>query len=163
MLVAGWFAWDWWTHPTQLGPAGNRFWSRQGAGGLRPLHVAVTMPTLNDERETLTVTRVEANVAADSADAVVIFTVCTLRPGQDPIMSAHGRLDAYCAATRPADGAELVLGPHGQGDYLIMTLTPSRPGVVRVPSVDVTYRHGWNRLRQHGTETTGMSVRMNVG
>jgi hypothetical protein len=163
LIVTGWFAWDWWTHPTQFGPAGNMFGAKQEADDLRPLHVGMTTPSLRADQDRLTLRHVEANVATDSAGTAITFTVCTRRPGQDPLGVDRGSLNRYCEEFREADGTEMVLGPHGRGDYLIMTLTPSRPGVVWVPSIDVTYGYGWSGLFRHGTETTGMSVRMKIG
>jgi hypothetical protein len=96
VLVAGWFAWDWWTHPTQFGPSGSMLGQTQDASDLRPLHIAVTLPSQSDERQDLTVKEVEANVAADTAGTQVTFTICTTGPGLDVFLSARGSLDVFC-------------------------------------------------------------------
>lgn len=143
-----------WRHPSAFPDAGG--W---GVGSRHqpldePVFVAMTYPDL-DSDETVRVDRVTGHGVTDSADAELAYLVCTLRPRVEGAIGSADRAtaDKYCSALTPADGVTLSLGRHPR-EQLLLEVTLTRPGVVRIHGLDVTYAHGW----QHGTQHIGGDV-----
>ena len=146
----GWLGW-WRTHPTLFGPPGNAV-GTQGAVGT-PVHVSVTFPGTPDGVDEVTIEDISANVAENTSGATVTFSVCTRDPAQGVMGVYEGDLDDVCLDVRPATDVQL-----GESDYVMLTSTAAKAGVVDVQSFDVTYRYGWRRLFQRGTEEAGIRV-----
>ena len=84
-------------------------------------------------------------------------------PGEDPL--GTGDLDQSCRDHEPLRaGMDFHLRcwesrTHGgRGDYLVLTVTPTRPGRVTVDRVDVSYALGADHLWRRGTEPVGMDI-----
>jgi len=61
----------------------------------------------------------------------------------------------YCASTRPAEGADLVLRTD-QRQELLVGITGTRPGRTVITGHDVSYRVGWQR----GSSEIAVSTRL---
>ncbi len=96
-------------------------------------------------------------VVTNTPDATITVSVCALSP--DPkfgvIGSVSGRLAGrWC--TRLADAADTDMTLHGDPwEQLLLTITATRPGVVRVAGIGLTYSYG----HRHGTQRVGLGVR----
>ncbi|GAA1917787.1 hypothetical protein GCM10009815_10800 [Nocardioides marmoribigeumensis] len=127
--------------------------------------MAVTLPQTGDgDTASLTLHGAEAHFAIDTAAATTSFSVCHLSKGEDPVMAIRDIGD-HCRDLEPLrDGMDFRLEQwraeeHGaRGDYLVLTVTPTRPGKVKVDRVDVTYALGADHLWRRGTERLGMDV-----
>lgn len=109
----------------------------------------------------VTLTALEPRFASDSAAATVEYLVCDLDPA---VLAADGvgsfgfgmpddEVDRTCASTRPAEGAVLHLQREAH-EELIVGITPTRPGRVRILAHDVGFRVGWRR----GADRIGVEV-----
>ncbi|GAA1768329.1 hypothetical protein GCM10009795_013320 [Nocardioides hankookensis] len=147
LAAAGW----WWTHPSLFDAPGNVV-SYDSATVGTPVSVGITVPGAPDGVGDVTITDVEANLAQNTSASTIAFSVCT-PGGRDVIGLLEGIPEELCLAVRPVTHVRL-----GSDDYLLMTVTPTEPGVVDVTSFDVTYRYGSHRLWRHGTDTTGTRV-----
>ena len=160
LVAASW----WWTHP-------RVFDDFNGSSIVhpRPLaqsaeSMAVTFPATGDEETAdLRLLGAEVHYAVDTAAAEATFSVCHLSPGEEPL--GTGDLDENCRDHEPLrDGADFRLArwlPRelgARGDYLVLTVTPTKPGRVRVDRVDVSYALGADHLWRRGTERLGMDV-----
>ena len=121
----------WWTHPTVF-PTGGATMGYDPQPLVRsPEAIGVTFPAVNATEVTeVTLRRATAQLRVNTAEAIVGFWVCRQSPGELPIAGADA--DAkYCKRLRPfAAGDTFLYGPPGRSDYLIVTLTPTKPGRV---------------------------------
>jgi len=158
LLVAlGGWGYHWWTNPHLLegraGAGSFEYDPRPLASG--PSYQAVTYPDVGGDRdETIVLKSVTAHFTTNSARATVAFWICTT--SGDLIGLAHGEntLGESCERVRPVkDGTKLHLGAGEPIEYVVMALTPTRPGTVEVDAVTFDYKRSWKHLHQHGTET----------
>jgi len=145
------FGW-WWTHPTLFGPPGNAAGLTGNAVGV-PANASLTFPGAPNGVEDVTIEHITANVAKNTSASTITFSVCTEDPTYGVVGANRGRLTRVCAAVRPA--TEVRLGPD---DYILVTATATKVGVLDMPSFNFTYRYGPGRLFQHGTEQTGIRI-----
>ncbi|WKN47407.1 hypothetical protein [Nocardioides sp. Arc9.136] len=153
LVLAALFTWRWWTHPTAFDDLGD-------SGRLDPLPVAdaalsttVIYPKASGSAETVTIDGLDATFSENSAAATATFWVCHLAPDEDPIGAVHdpssvcGDIESFEPPMRFEHG----VAP--DSDYLFVTITPSRPGVARLQSVDIEYRRSGEHFYQRGTQT----------
>lgn len=86
-----------------------------------------------------------------SAEASVDYLVCTADPAGEPGMigsASESDISEFCPTLEPLEGAtyEFNATPRQQ---LVLAITPSGPGRVRVDDVELSYRDGWQRGTQH--------------
>lgn len=162
VIIGAWLGFRWWTHPHEFGSAEGRVVLRQGAKDLRTIHILMSGISKDRERQTVHINDAHANVTRNGTKASFEFVICTPRPDHDPFMVTHN-LKRSCELVRPAVGADIQLGPAPAYDMLVLTITPTRPGVTEVENVDVDYSYGAGHLWRHGTETTGPSATLKVG
>jgi hypothetical protein len=67
------------------------------------------------------------------------------------MLQSQKETPAFCRSLTPAQGADLHLGP-GLPDQIVVTITPTHPGLVSVRGVHLTYSYGWKR----GSQDTGL-------
>jgi hypothetical protein len=165
VLLAGLLAGvRWWTHPTY-------FDDFNGSAVLTPRPVdsattsmAVTFPATGEEStDDLTLLGAEVHLARNSAAATATFRVCHLQGDEDPVGVAHD-LDGFCEDSEPLrHGMAFRRGPAGgEGDYVLLTLEPTRPGEVLVDRVDLEYALGADHLWRRGTERIVLDVLVRV-
>ena len=68
-------------------------------------------------------------------------------------------LSRYCVRNVPAAGAPLRFAGPKPRDQIVMTVTPTKPGEVRIAGLDVGYRAGWRR----GAQVIGSDVEVHQG
>ena len=153
------FAWRWWTHPDVLSDVGGNVGGSAHAAGT-PWTFGVTFPH-SGHGQTITFTgRPVPRFATDSADTTVSFSICRLRARQSPIGAEVGDLHRWCSRVTPvADGVTFTYP--SPREYLIVTVTPTRPGTARITAADFSYRTGKSDWFRRGTEriTMGVTVR----
>lgn len=152
VLLCGlcWLAW-WWAHPSLFGSPGNAVGTQSTVG--TPVHVSITFPGAPAGVDEVTIEDIAANVAENTSGATIGFSVCTMDPAQGVMGTYEGDLHDVCLDVRPTTDARL-----SESDYVVMTTVATKAGVLDVPSFDFTYRYGWKRLFQRGTEETGIRV-----
>lgn len=151
-LVAGLgtAAW-WWRHPETFRPAdseptvglGERQAVSEGTLHLRMSHVAPE----SEGDGVVTLRSAEPRVLVNDTDASFEVSVCT--PVEGGIIGVTGPLERWCSDVSPVDGTNLDLEPGGA--YVVLSVTPTRPGQLRVQGVDLAYSDG---LRS-GTQPVG--------
>ncbi len=151
----------WWTHPDLLPDrAGRSRWVPQ------PVDQAATAFTVLPPRASghptpLTWHAARADLATNTARASVSFSLCDtpLMKGQLESSYQTIQLTQICSVQRAlTDGTRLTYpDPH---QLVLMTLTPTRPGVVHVTGVDVRYSLGADHLFRHGTEHVALDARL---
>ncbi len=143
----------WWTHPTVFDQSGVG-----GSADPRPvaraaLTTTVIYPRVSGEPETITIDRLRAVFAENTAEATATFMICRLQAGQGPIGTAHHPED-YCTDLEPVEPGDLFLhGVAPDSDYLIVTIAPTRPGVAHLTDVEIDYRRGARHRFQQGTQS----------
>jgi hypothetical protein len=162
LVVALPVAWHWWTHPDLLPDHSDSrsFWAPQ------PVHQAATaflvMPAVaQGDPTSLTFHGASTLLAKNTARAKASFSVCDTAQQPDPDIRNWpvDQLIQVCSAQHAlVDGTRLTYpDPH---HLVLLTLTPTRPGVVRLTGVDVRYSLGLAHLFQHGTDHVGLDARL---
>jgi hypothetical protein len=161
LLAAAPLAFHWWTHPDLLPDVGtSTHWEPQ------PVDQAATAFAVLSRAATghpvrLTWHGATAVLAKDTARAEITYSLCDTaqRPDPDNASWAVTDLIQVCSAQQDlVDGTHLTYpNPH---QWVLMTITPTRPGVVHVTGVDVRYSLGARRLFQHGTDQVGLDLRL---
>jgi hypothetical protein len=149
VVMLGYLAWHWRTHPDTFRGYGNAMTAPLSVS--QRLHVGMTWESLEIEPRPATLHGATPRIVRNTADAEISFSLC--RAEKEPIGSARGSLERWCSEVLPIEDAEMTLNADPR-DIFIMTIRPTRPGVVRVRGADLTYTDGWKR----GTEHVGSLV-----
>lgn len=150
----------WWTKPTAFGAVGNGFGFEQTTETMHPVTVDMVQRPAHADAETVTVNDVSPRVVANTADALITFSVC--RRGEDsPFMSADGPAERSCETVSKVEGQRVRLTGNAS-TTITMTVTPQRRGRVVIRGMDVDYSRGSGQLWQRGSEVTGPVVTMKV-
>lgn len=151
-------AW-WWTHPSFFEPADAGMVLDPRPVERAALAVGVTAPSTGDDPTgTITLTSVRAIFDRNTADASTDFSVCHLDEGEDPIGATHDA-SADCADLEPfTEGMSFEQGSWGAGDYLVVTVVPSRPGVAHLTGVELAYQRGADGLFRRGRQLLPQDV-----
>ena len=148
VLAAGW----WWTHPTliSLDSYSEKMDPRPVAKAA--VSFGILSPKVRGQAVTVTIDKVSATLAENSASAKITYSICHMTAGEAPLGAVHDP-KKYCADLVPlAPGATYHYGVVPNSDYLILTITPTQPGVVRVTGVQLTYSAGSDHFYQRGTQ-----------
>jgi hypothetical protein len=145
-----------WRHPSAFPEAGG--W---GVGARHhkinePVFVGMTYPD-QDAEGTVSIDTVKGHGVTDTADAELAYFVCTIDTDAEGTIGSGSQadVDEFCSTLTPADGASLSLGNHPR-EQLLLEVTPTSRGVVKIHGLDVTYTLGW----QHGTQRIGGEVQV---
>jgi hypothetical protein len=149
----------WWTHPSlPTLPASPGFSAAAHPVAEAALTVPVTSSPLNGRPRSFDVHGARPHFTENSAHAKASFWICQNDDG-GLLSSNDPRED--CRRLRPLDAdSDVISAPDGRGEFVVMTLTPTRPGTARVTLVELDYGYGWDRLLQRGTEHVEMDVRL---
>jgi hypothetical protein len=143
----------WWTHPNVFGGLGDSFASVPLPVADAALSTTIIFPKVEGEGETVRMHHIEAIFAKNTAEATATFFICHLSAGETPIGAVHDPA-AYCSDIVAFEaGASFHYGVFPSGDYLFVTITPTRPGVARLARVEVGYERGARHFYQRGTES----------
>jgi hypothetical protein len=148
VLAAGTLAWGW-RHPDVSFEYGYGVAMTRDVG-------STVWTTLADSDEpggsAITFTSLTPRFRQDGARATVRYIICELDPAalDDDGVGGFGYglptryVDRYCRSTRPAAGADLVLGADVRQELLV-GITATQPGRTVITGHHVTYRVGWQR------------------
>jgi hypothetical protein len=152
--VAGWT----WRHPTAFPEAGGWGVEDERRPSNVPLYVGMTFPGEKGDGS-VAVDRADAHVVADTAAADIEVVVCTLVDAESgSVGSASGPdIDELCSTLEPAEDVSLSIDRDPR-QQLLVAVTTTRPGRVRIHGIDVTYSHGW----QHGTQRVGGDIEVHT-
>lgn len=121
-----------------------------------PLFVGMTFPFTQGEKA-VTLHGAEANLVANTADAIVSFGICALKPDADGSISSGRAQDIaeLCTTWGPIDEHRLTsdTAPLLQ---LLMKVTPRQGGTVEIAGAKLTYSQGWQR----GAQNIGEHLRL---
>lgn len=150
--VGGW----WGSHPRAFPEAGG---AEQGAtvpvDGERSVVLGVSWPSAAARSRTVAISSAEANEVSDGAAARVEVLLCTLDPSRLGAIGSvsAGEASQWCSTLVPARGVRLRLGADAR-QQLVVRVTPTRPGRVRIHGVHVRYRDGV----RFGIQDTGPDI-----
>jgi hypothetical protein len=161
LLAAG----RWWMTPDLFPNSGASMSVNPRSVTRAAMTVGVTAPYTGEqtERTELTFTDGAAvELSTNTAEAQVDVAVCRAKPGADPIgVVSLSDVDEFCDEVEPVgDGVGMSQG-HWEArerDYVIITLTPTRPGKVRLAEVSLSYRTDRSQFYRRGTDTIGLDV-----
>jgi hypothetical protein len=99
-----------------------------------------------------------AHFAANSAGARATFAICSPRPKRELFIVVRDPMP-FCKDLRPlTPGSRMTATPLPHGEYVVMTVRPTRPGRARVHRVDLDYALDRQRLYRRGTDTVGVDL-----
>lgn len=152
-------AW-WWMHP-------SAFKSGAGAGmkfnpvpiGDTPIYVGFAQDGSSRDSETVTLRSAHIRLRDNTAGATATVAVCTRRPVAKGTLALGSGIAAtmpdlrkYCTSLRPVrPGVKMQLDDGGR-QYLIATISASRPGHAVFATADLTYSRDAHHLYQRGTQ-----------
>ena len=145
-----------WRHPSAFPEAGGWGVGTRHQKMSEPVFVGMTYPD-EDAEGTVSIDEVKGHAVTDTAAAELAYFVCTIDTAAEGTIGSGSQadVDEFCSTLTPADGATLSLGNHPR-EQLLLEVTPTRQGVVKIHGLDVTYTHGW----QHGTQRIGGDVKV---
>lgn len=165
LLVGLLLAVRWWTTP-ELFDDGAGSWSGTPAPVAEAaVAAAVTRPDIDGQRRTTVTFTDEADVtlSANSARATAQVAVCRARPATDPIgVVPVSDVGEFCEDVVPVtDGTTIVQQQDaGPADYLLVMLTPTRPGKMHVTEVTLRYRTDQGHFYRRGSQDVGLDISM---
>lgn len=143
MAAGGW----WITHPSSLQPVSGSIDGPVEVGSTAA--IGMFTQSLDSPVHLLGATPV---VTSNSADAEVRILLCHHAAGEDTVGAARGSAEQLCTATSAPRDASLGLRSTADGAYLLLEVSPRRPGTVTVDGVKVRYRDGL----QWGEQVSGV-------
>lgn len=160
-LVVGVLGIRWWTSAEVLEPGvgGMTFTPQRLAEG--PTYVGITYPAVDEPAYDVTFTGPgRVTFARNSTGATATLQICTPIADGGILGSMRGDLAEFCSALRPVeDGAHMRFDTEENGgEYVILTVTPRKPGRTRVVDVALSYRLGADGFFRRGTEHAPMDV-----
>ena len=161
LLAAG----RWWTSPDLFPDSGAGMTLDPRPLERAAMTVGVTAPYAQGQAERTVLTFTDTPVvelSRNTAKATVDVAVCRARPGADPIgVVPRGDVGEFCDEVVPVgDGVRMSQGPWEarERDYVIVTLTPTRPGKVRLAEVSLSYRTDRSQFYRRGTDTISLDL-----
>ena len=123
-----------------------------------PVHVGFAHVGTARRAETVTLRAVRVRLRDNTAGATATVALCTRRPVAEGTLSTgiglardEPDLGKYCTSLRPVrPGTKMRLDDGDQ--YLIASISPSRPGRAVFADADLTYSRDARHLYQRGTQ-----------
>lgn len=161
LLAAG----RWWTTPDLFPDSGAGMSVDPRSVGRAAMAVGVTRPNTGEQEERTELTFTDTamvELSTDTAETKVDVAVCRAKPGAVSIgVVALSDLGEFCDEVEPVgDGVRMSQGPWNarKRDYVIVTLTPTRPGQARLTGLTLTYRTDRSQFYRRGADTIGLDV-----
>lgn len=121
-----------------------------------PIYIGLTHEG-RDLEGTIDIRDLQPDVAADSAESRVEYFICTVDPrsgvGSVGSVGATG-IKEECSALVQAIGQVMTLNARPR-EQVVMAVTATRPGTVRVRGTELSYSYGW----RDGTQYLGDSIK----
>ena len=164
MLVVAGLGVRWWTRPYLFsdGDAGNMSLAPQPVNKF-PIHVGVGTGRSNWADETITLHSAQVHLVPNTARATASVAVCTRLPVTEGTLAIGTTMadeppSRYCTRIRPVRDGTTMRFDEAMSEYLVVTLTPTRPGTFRLGTIDVDYTRDGAHLHRRGTQ----QIRQNV-
>lgn len=144
----------WWRHPTVF-MAAAPIVSTGGvapAGG-PPLHVGMTWFPQPRPGEPVTLLAASPHILLNTAGARITFHVCVMAK-RGSIGSIRGDLSRYCSQLLPLKNTRFPVTYDFPRRHVLMTVTTTKPGAVRIQGMHLSYRYG----HQSGSQLVGEYV-----
>ena len=155
----------WWMTPDLFPDSGAGMSMDPRSVTQAAMTVGVTAPHTDEQAERTELTFTDtaaADLSTNTAEARAEIAVCRAKPGADPIgVVPLSDVSEFCDRVDPvADGVRMSQ-THWEAherDYVIVTLTPTRPGQVHLTEVSLSYRTDRSHFYRRGTDTIGLDV-----
>ena len=123
---------------------------------------AVTFPNVEaNDSTTITFHGASAVLGRDSARAEVSFYLCREIEAAGVIGYVGDDLATYCSDVRPiTDGTEFTYP--NPSEYVVVVLTPARPGTTHLTRVDLDYSLDSSHLFRRGTYNVMVDMKINA-
>ena len=146
----------WWRHPTVFMaavPTVSTGGGRALPAGGPPLHVGMTWFQQARPGEPVTLIAATPHILLNTAGARITFHVCVVAQ-RGTIGSAIGDLSRWCSRLLPMKNTRFPLTFVFPRRQVLMTIKTTKPGVVRIQGIHLTYRFG----KQSGSQLVGEYV-----
>lgn len=161
LLAAG----RWWMTPDLFPDSGAGMSVDPRSVTRAAMTVGVTAPYTDGQAERTELTFTDtaaAELSTNSAEARAEVAVCRAKPGTDLIgVVPLSDVSEFCDEVEPVGDGVRMSQHHWEAserDYLIVTLTPTRPGKVHLAEVTLSYRTDRSHFYRRGTDTIGLDV-----
>lgn len=155
----------WWTTPDLFPDSGAGMSVAPQSVRRAAVAVGVTAPYTGEqaERTDLAFTdKATVELSANTAEATTDIAVCRAKPGADPIgVVSLSDVGEFCDEVEPVRDGVRMSQRHWDArerDYVIVTLTPTRPGQVHLAEVSLSYRTDGSQFYRRGTDKIDLDV-----
>lgn len=163
LLVAG----QWWTTPDLFHDSGAGMRLDPQPVAKAAVAFGVTAPLTDGESGPTVITFTDSAVVelpTNSAEAIAEVLVCRATRGADPIGAVPvDELDDFCDEVVPVeDGVRMVLSQWEarDRDYVVVAVTPTRPGRVHLAGVTLSYRTDRSHFYRRGGDRIGLHANL---
>lgn len=161
LVTAGIAAVHWWTHPKAFEDFGSSYGTLPLPVADAALSITAIYPKISGSSEVITIEGLDATFSTNTAKASVTFSICHMAADEHPI-GAVFEPESTCGDIEPFEApARFHHGVDPNSDYLFVTITPTRPGVARLESIDIDYRRP-EHFHQRGTQTLEGGAEVNA-
>ena len=160
LLAALAVGYRWWSHPDLLEDRGDAMGMAPAPVAQAARAAAVPFPDVDaEDPTTITFRGASAVLDRDSARAEVSFFLCTWIQAEGVIGYVGGDLSTYCSDVRPiTEGTELSYP--SPSEYVVVLVTPTRPGTTHLTRVDLDYSLDASHLFRRGTDSIRMDLKI---
>lgn len=158
LLATGW---HWWTHPSLFGDyAGGSLLSDPVLREELPFYVGVGLPARGTDSEVITLEGARAQFAPNTAGARGTSEVCTRREVAEGSLTlgfvrADDAPEEYCTELRPVRPGTPMVYDGTSTQYLVLTITATRPGTAELAAVELQPRLGSPAPARHPAAAAG--------
>jgi hypothetical protein len=148
----------WWSHPDLIEDRGDGMSMDPAPVTRAARSAAVTFPDSEaHDPTTITFHGASAHLIRDSAQAEVSFYICRENEAEGVIGYVGDDLATYCSDLRPiTDGTDFAYP--NPAEYVVVVVTPTRPGTTHLTRVDLDYALGASRLFRRGTDSVRVDM-----
>jgi hypothetical protein len=158
VILAAYHAAQWWSHPDLFSDHGDAMSMDPAPVARAARAAAVTFPGQSDHPTTITFRGATVVFAKDTAHARGELFICRNISGEGPVGYVDAAdLRSACSTLRPVVDGTRFTYPDSR-DYLVVVLTPRRPGATQLTGVRLTYTMDRSHLWRRGTDTVAMSM-----
>ncbi|GAB2746404.1 hypothetical protein GCM10027273_26070 [Nocardioides pakistanensis] len=153
VTLTGFGLWRW-THPTVFGDLGDSIVAAPRPVAKAALSSTVVFPQIGGEPETVTIDDARPVFGRNTAEATAAFFICHPKESEKPGIGAVHEPANFCKELEPVEpGTAFRYGLEPASDYMIVTITPTRPGVAHLTHIELSYQRGARHFFQQGTES----------
>lgn len=124
--------------------------------------INIADPIRSRGSESLTLKSTSARVVTNTAAARIGFSICVARPGTGIGVVRPAELGTYCSRLIPVRHDTKLVASDSARQVIVLTVVPTKVGLVRLDRLNITYRRDWKHLYQSGSLRTGIDVAIRV-